>query len=299
MKVHVYDFRWLDEKTAEFQASAEKKFGRKAVKIGDTLSLENCSNVRCAGSMSREGVWTPCPENASGRAKCDLCKMRERNFVFTAFDGFDRTNISESDLELISGPHVVYLALFDTNIVKVGVTNATRKVLRQLEQGSHGTLFIAETPDGIYARQIETILRKNGIADKVKISQKREFLRPEISKSEGEALLRKTFEDHKKSLSEYEQLKKFLLKRPEFSAWDQWYGLDTIKGSGKGFHDIDLKVGEWVSGTIKVMKGPFLVLETDDEFAALSMKELLGREIDFAPRPAGVHLHEALQGTFF
>ena len=40
MKVLLYDFRWLDEHNCEFQASADNRFGRKKIKIGDRLSIE-------------------------------------------------------------------------------------------------------------------------------------------------------------------------------------------------------------------------------------------------------------------
>jgi len=99
MKVHLYDFRWLDENTTEFQASFQNKLGRKQIHRGDFLSLENCSTPKCAGSMNPEGIWSPCPENTEGKAKCDLCKMKERNFIFTVFDGFDRSNVNETDLK--------------------------------------------------------------------------------------------------------------------------------------------------------------------------------------------------------
>ncbi|MCF7812090.1 DUF2797 domain-containing protein [Candidatus Gracilibacteria bacterium] len=172
MKVHLYDFRWQDESTTEFQASADGKFGRKKLHLEDDVSLSVQSSVFCAGSRT-DDTWSPCPQKATGKAKCDMCKARERNFVFTAFDGFDRSNVTDLDLEQISGSHVVYLALFDESKIKIGVARLSRKILRQLEQGSHATLFIAETPDGIAARQIETLMRKDGIADKIMASQKK------------------------------------------------------------------------------------------------------------------------------
>ncbi|MCF7905677.1 DUF2797 domain-containing protein [Candidatus Gracilibacteria bacterium] len=299
MKVHLYDFRWLDGNTTEFQASVQNKLGKKQVQKGDVISLENCSTPKCAGSMNPEGIWSPCPEHAEGKAKCDLCKMRERNFIFTAFDGFDRSNVNESDLEKISRPHIVYLALFDTNIVKVGVSRLERKELRQLEQGAHFTLFIAETPDGITARQIETLFRKSGIADKVKVSQKRDFICPEITPEEGVSFLRKILGQHQQSLSEHEYLKKFLLKDPTFANWENQYALKKIQENPKGFHSIELKAGESVSGTIISMKGPFLILETAEELLSISTKDLLGREIDFSSKPIGLYLNNAFQSALF
>lgn len=298
MKVLLYDFRWLDEGTMEFQASAENKFGRKKVSIGDDISLNICSGTKCAGSRA-DDVWTACPNQAEGKARCDTCKARERNFVFTAFDGFDRSNVSELDLEQISGPHVVYLAFFDKNMIKIGVSQVSRKLLRQIEQGSHFTLYIAATPDGISARQIETLIRKDGLADKISASQKKNFICPEITKLEGETILREILSRHLKALDDYSHLKEFLLPDPEFKSWDNVYQLRNIEENPKHYHSVQLDEGEFVSGKIVAAKGPFIVLETPDELVSLCAKDLIGREIDFSPSEPGLQLHTALQNSLF
>ncbi len=300
MKVHMYDFRWIDRDTVEFQADVNGRFGKKPLRIGDTLAVEVCSDISCAGSCS-EGIWKPCPEKTTGKAKCDLCKARERkdSFVFTVFDGFDEQHLSPSDLDKISGPHVVYLALFDTNIIKVGVAKKTRKVLRQIEQGAHFTAFIAETPDGIKARQIETLIRNNGLQDKVKVSRKKDLLMPEISDSEGKALLEEIFVQHKSIFSEYPVLKDFLLEKSEFVDWDSVYHLCEVMQSPKSLHSVELSQGESVSGIIRAIKGPFLILEIPDEFIVLCAKDLTGMEIDFSEKPPGLNLSTAFQGALF
>lgn len=141
MKVHLYDVRWIDAETLEFQASFEKRqFAKKQVKIGDWLSMEIMSDVSCAGFM-KDGVWSPCSEGKVGRKKCEICRAKEGNFVFTAFDGFSTENYSPADLEKLQGDHVVYLALFDKDLIKVGVSRKERKLLRQWEQGSHFSLL--------------------------------------------------------------------------------------------------------------------------------------------------------------
>ncbi len=298
MKVHMYDFRWQDPTHAEIQASFGEKFGKKPVSIGQNLSLEICSDVKCGGSFIDE-KWSPCPSKNVGKSKCDVCRARERSFVFTVFDGFNRENVTESDLQQIAGPHVVYLALFDKNLIKVGVSKKERHDLRQLEQGSHYTLFIAETPDGIFARQIETLLRKSGLTDKIKASSKKEFLCPEIAEKEGEEILRKIFETHKITFKNHELLSKYFIKNPEFVTWKSFYHLTNIEKSSKAFHSVTLNTGESVSGKIIAMKGPFLVIETPDELVSVCAKDLLGREIEFEEKPAGLVLNSAFQSALF
>ncbi len=298
MKVHMYDFRWQDSAHAEIQASSGTNFGKKPLSVGSDISLEICSDVKCGGSFFNE-KWTPCPEKNVGKSKCEICRAREKSFVFTAFDGFNRENINETDLQKIAGPHVVYLSLFDKNLIKVGVSKKERKELRQLEQGSHYTLFIAETTDGILARQIETLLRKSGLVDKIKPSQKKEFLCPEIAEAEGEEILKTTFESHLKAFKDHTLLQNFLAKNPEFVSWKSAYHLSNIEQSAKAFHSVALEEGESISGKIISMKGPFLVIETPDELVSVCAKDLLGREIEFEEKPAGLILRSAFQSALF
>lgn len=296
MQVRVYDFRWRENEgvfSCEFEAQAGGKFGRKKIWLGDTLSLDIRSDVACAGSVEND-IWKPCPNNVVGKAKCEYCRAREGSFVYTTFDGFDQSNLNAEDLQKISGEHWVYFALFADGIVKVGVSKNPRKNLRQVEQGSFATLFIAKTPDGTSARQIETLIRKTGLADKIKASQKKEFLCPEVSNPEES--LRSLLVEKTSALQEYPHLKEFLLPDPQFFAWQETYGL---KGFSENLHSLSLDTGEWVSGEIVALKGPFIVLKTPDEYVSICAKDLRGREIEFEPKPAGLQLNAALQGALF
>ena len=298
MKVLLYDFRWVNEHGCEIQGAAEGRFGRKSLAIGDSFSLEVCSDVRCAGCVEN-GVWKSCPKHSTGKAKCDYCRAIEGNFVFTAFNGFDQSQLQPGDLEKISGEHVVYFALFDTGVLKVGVSKKERKKMRQIEQGSHQTLFWAQTPDGLTARQMETLARQTGVADKIQARQKKFLLQPEISIEEGEHELRQALEQSVEGISTSAHLKNFLLSPPELVSWESVYNTDAIPSTGKVLHPISLEKDEFVSGTIIAMKGSFLVIETEHELVSLNMKSFAGRECDLSSRPVGLHLHTALQNSLF
>ncbi|MCF7830776.1 DUF2797 domain-containing protein [Candidatus Gracilibacteria bacterium] len=300
MKVHLFDFRWVDENTCEFQASSGNKFGYKKLKIGDNLSIEVKSDqTQCAGSMI-DDLWSPCPDKISGKAKCQSCRNRERSFIFTAFDGFDRSNVTEQDLAQIKDSHLVYLALFNKDLIKVGVSKLTRRNLRQLEQGSHFTLFISQTPDGITARQIETLLRKNGLQDKIKPTQKKDFLCPDITETEGRNLLQDTCKNSLNTLQEYDHLKPLVkTESAEFVNWTSYYNIVAIEKSLKSFHSVKLQKDEWVSGKIIAIKGPFLVIETPEELVFICAKDLVGHEIQFDEKSAGITLNTAFQKALF
>lgn len=298
MKVHVYDFRWRDETSCELQGSVDGRFGRRPIRVGDSISVEITSLPRCGGS-SENGVWKPCPKHSTGKPKCDYCRAIEGNFVFTAFDGFDQSQLQPGDIEKIQGPHVVYLALFETDVTKVGVSHAERKILRQIEQGSHQTLVWAQTPDGIAARQIESLIRRSGVADKIQSRQKKALILPEISDADGETLLRGMLERYVTALDATPHLKKFLLPNPEFFSWRQVYHTDSVAAAEKPLHPVKLDIGEWASGQIIAIKGPFIVIDTGDELASLCAKDLAGRDVEFEPKSTGLQLNAALQNSLF
>ncbi len=298
MQVHLYDFRWLDEHNFELQASLNHQFAKKPLKIGDNLSIQIQSDIRCSGSF-RDGVFKACPDRITGKKKCDTCRNREGGFIFTSFDGFNTDNYTPEDLSQIQGPHVVYLALFDTHLVKVGVSKIDRKTLRQIEQGSEATLYIAQTDNGVSARQIETLFRKSGIIDKVNASAKKDFICPDITTKEAEKKLIETFEKHKNCLAEYEHLQTFLLLSPEFYMWEELYGLSALRKSDKSFHSVKLENGESVSGKIIAARGAFIVLELPHELVSICAKDLIGRQIEFDLIPPGLQMNQALQGALF
>ncbi len=298
MQVLLYDFRWNSDTQVEFQASSGERFGRKQLSIGDALSVQVQGTTQCGGSM-RDNVWQPCPQNVTGRKKCETCRNREGNFIFTSFDGFNTDMFTPDDLARLQGEHLVYLALFETGVTKVGVSKKERNVLRQVEQGSHHTLYIAETPDGIIARQIETCFRQSGLADKIQANAKKNFICPEISAAQGESELRNLFTNHKPALENHPELQKHLLAKPSFKDWAQTFGLDQVAHSSKPLHLVKLEEGEAASGVIKALKGPFIMLETDDEIVALCAKDLQGLPLDFTPKPAGLSLNAALQNALF
>ena len=298
MQVHVFEFRWNSTEECIIQASLNNQWGQRKIHLNDSISLEITSDISCAG-YNKDGQWNPCAEKNKGKAKCDLCRAKEGSFIYTSFDGFNRDGFSDQELQQISGNHLVYLALFDKELIKVGVSGKSRKELRQLEQGSHHTLFIAETPDGTAARQIETLFRKSGLLDKIKPSQKKDFLCPEITKAEGEQVLNKLFQKHKNALKDYPHLEGFLLNPPEFFSWKKQYGLNNIIQNSKPLQFVSLSEGESISGKIITIKGPFIVLETEQELFSISMKNFFGRMVDFTEKPGGLKLKEAFQSALF
>lgn len=299
MEVEFFDIRWHDTHSVELQVHNKEKFGRKQYKKGDTISFEiNRDSVECVGSMV-DGVWQPCLYHTTGYARCKPCKAREGSFVYTMFDGFNTDMFNEDDLIKIAGPHVVYLALFDQDVFKVGVSGAGRKELRQVEQGSFATLYIAETENGTQARQIETLIGKSGIKDKIKSSQKKDSIVPHINPEEAQKSLEEIASPLKELFEEYPKLKNFMLDPFEYKSWEEVYGIDILKAEEQRLHPVSLSEGDAISGTIRALRGPFVVIDTGEELISLCMKDYVGKKLSFATRAPGLYTKQAFQNSLF
>ena len=168
MKGHLYDMRWASEEALEWQFAGDKDvLLKEPIRLYEPITITKLSDKHCAGSV-RDGVYKPCDNDIQvNKGQCELCSSREGTFATTVFDGYNKGNISDDELEKLMYPTFVYLALFDTDVYKVGVSREDRVILRQLEQGSSYSMFIAHCPNGILARQIETRIRQNGVIDKL------------------------------------------------------------------------------------------------------------------------------------
>lgn len=299
MEVEFFDIRWHDTGSVELQVQNKEKFGRKQYKIGDTISFEVVrENLECVGILI-DGVWQPCQYNSHGYSRCKSCKAREGSFVYTMFDGFNTDLFNEDDLIKIAGPHVVYLALFDQDTFKVGVSGLARKELRQVEQGSFATLYVAQTENGTQARQIETLIGKSGIKDKIKSSQKKESIVPQISPDEARKNLEEIAETISEILKEYPKLKNLLLAPFEYKLWDKVYGIDLLKEEDQRLHAINLNEGDSISGTIRALRGPFLVIDTGEELISICMKDYIGKKLSFIAKSPGLYTKQAFQNSLF
>ncbi|MCB9809580.1 DUF2797 domain-containing protein [Candidatus Peribacteria bacterium] len=301
MNLQLFAYRWHDDAVTELQAIADGRYyGTRPVRLGETMSITRVSEKHCAG-YRREGVWHPCTSGSpAGKAQCDSCGAKEGSFVFTVFDGFDQSALTAEDLQRLQHPTQVYLALFDREIIKVGVTASHRGDRRQWEQGSSYTAYIADVPDGITARQIETLVRRLGVADKVPASKKHSLVLPPVDAAEATVLLQQLYERiQTEAFTEHPHLQSFLSPTLTVQDWGEVYGTAALGISPAAVQHLELQVGEGISGTVRAMKGVHLLLEAGDEWHSLCMKDLYGCGVDCAERATGTHLQTATQKSLF
>lgn len=300
--MHIFDFRWDD---ALFQPyfqyiegkEVKKYFLEKENPFSITLSR---SDIHCVGHM-RKGEYSPCPQNAQGVKKCEICKKAEDYFPCQFCNGFNCDRFRAEKIENCDADHMVYLALFAPDLVKVGVSRLSRMKARQFEQGTHFTRIFAQGMTGIMARRVESFLGKLGFPDKIPSTRKKDILFPEITLEEGKFILQEKFEFAKENL--HHQMPQMMKNIVDNEFWDmrQYYSLDfeALQNNSKPVHFLDLEEGESVGGILKAIKGSFLVIETDTELVILLAKKFVGKHLSFEECPQGITKNGGFQGGFF
>lgn len=300
MSDQIFEFRWKDEKTPYFRVIRNGATFEHVIPFGQNLSVEVTSSYSCAGYDKGQG-WQPCVSGGvQGVRKCEGCKKQEGMPVAQYCDGFNTNMFSGEELETLNHPHYVYFALFDKDLVKVGVSGSSRGYLRQIEQGSHFAYIIAEGMWGVAARQMETIIKKNGMLDKVQGSQKSGLLFPEITQPQAQKIFTELLEKHIPAVAaQRPELEQYLKNPPVLEDFSEFYHLRQAQMIEKPLQEVTLEPGESISGTLLAAKGPLLLLETDTERLLLQPKKFKGHQVSFAPRPIGLEKKDAFQSALF
>lgn len=297
----IYEYRWKDEKNQYFRSvDYNNNLMEAPIQIGQNISIELTGDVVCTG-YEKNFEWKPCISGGvPGVKKCEECKRQEGMPIAQYCDGFNTDMFSGEEVESLSTDHYVYFALFDENLIKVGVSSSSRGFMRQVEQGSHFSLIIADGLWGVPARQMETIIRRTGMIDKIQSSQKKNLIFPKLTEEQGKSVLMKLFEEKIPAvLAEKPDFEQFIKKEPEFKSFSDVYHLSEGEAIQKPLEDTPLVVGESVSGKIISAKGPFIVIETDAEKYLLEAKKLKGYEVNFSEKSAGLNKLEGFQGALF
>lgn len=300
--MHIFDFRWNDDSCTPYFQYIQKNTLKEAPLVFEQpffLTVENDS-LKCVGHK-KQGQYIPCPHNSTGTKKCESCKKAEDYFPCQFCNGFNCDRFRSDKIENCDADHMVYLALFAPDIIKVGVSRLSRMKARQFEQGSHFTRVFLAGVSGIRARRIESFLGKLGFPDKIPATRKKDILFPQISKSEGEKLLEEKFQFAKENL--HHQMPEMLKYVQEDEFWDmrEHYGAGflEIESGQKAVHFVDLEEGESVGGTLRAVKGSFLMIETPSELVILLAKKLVGKHISLDPCAQGITKNGGFQGGLF
>lgn len=302
----IFDMRWNDQNKLPFFQIIENKIKNDFfLQINQPFFLSISSEpLQCVGHI-KNGEYISCPNNAQGTKKCEICKKAEEYFPCQFCNGFNCVRFSPEKIENCDAEHMVYLALFSEDIIKVGVSRMSREKARQFEQGSHMTRIFARGISGVQARRIETNLTKAGFPDKIPASQKRNILFPDITAEKAEILLDERYEYAKEYIiSMMPEMKKYLV---ENEVWDMrsFYAgseehFEKLEQNQKPVHFLELTNGDSIGGILRMVKGSYAVVETPTELAIILCKTLIGITISFDPCNDGISLAAGgFQGALF
>jgi hypothetical protein len=103
----------------------------------------------------------PCPQKAQVTGKSDMCWSCDQRTGFNpSFYNVAPEAISVQQQRYNQQKHVVYLAAFSADTVKVGITTESRGVSRLREQGARRGVIVAQTSDAYSARSHEAAIHE-------------------------------------------------------------------------------------------------------------------------------------------
>lgn len=244
------------------------------LKIGDDISWTIRGPRKCIGRRLTKTEFVRCPSDSvipRGQIKCSAC---------ADFDYFDPCvrctgNICHATAERYEickkVPYVVYAAIFNNGLLKVGVSTAQRILTRWVEQGADYAGILLNIIGGKKARQIEHELGKHsGVTKSVTGSQKQEMLTSEISLEDAYALL-------------YPLKNNQLLIERDIELMDlsKFYGVSKMDTEPhRWYTSVQQIPGLQIAGEIIGMKGSLLITKISGAFYVISLKSIIGYKID-------------------
>lgn len=280
--MHIISITWRPTEDDAFEhgvlswtgAEESPKFTR--LSPGDKLSWTIVGPRMCIGSRNEAGRLVLCPEHIvsrSGQVRCGSCAVvdsmdpciRCTGRICNASEG-RRTRCEETD-------YVVYLAVFNDQTLKVGVSTTKRVRTRWVEQGADFAAVLAEIRGGRAARRLEDLLgRRRGATKQVRTQRKISSLMTQLDLTGAEELVSRFISSLKEVLPEYEV---------QLEDLSMYYNLDSLTARPlpwrKRSEPMD---GMQLLGNVVGMKGSLLVTRIGSAFAVANLRQLVGYTVD-------------------
>ncbi len=188
--------------------------------IPNEFNIERINKKICVGTLNpytRE--YISCNNIIEeNQMQCNKCKYLFDFYKCVRCHGGECYVKNENVLNYCNTPHYVYLAYFPNNKIKVGTASEIKKYNRLLEQGALFSIFVAKTPTGKIARQIEKNIIDNGVSGVVTTSYKMK----NIIFNEDLVIIKKILmEKHKENLNIISDENKKYLIEPEFNDFNE------------------------------------------------------------------------------
>lgn len=241
------------------------------------------STRHCIGWFNpNTGENHTCPAHNTVDAKYEQCKDC---MIKTGFNPsfYNVDAISTNQAEYNTHPHILYLAYFSPQDIKVGISHAGRNLSRLLEQGARLAYVLETFPSANVARHYEAKASKlDGLVDNVKLSRKIELLNQSFNLAEAKTLL-----DKKKSYLEDSLQIKF--DNAQLVETNNFYFAANFDQS-RLRELINLEEQSKINGQLVGVLGQIILCDRAGDLLALPLKKLIGYYFDNESRDNSIDL---------
>ena len=188
--------------------------------IPNEFNVEKINQKICIGTLNRfTREYITCDNIIEeNQIQCNKCKYLFDFYKCVRCHGGECYVKNEDVLKYCNTTHYVYLAYFPNGKIKVGTASEVKKYNRLLEQGALFSMFIAQTPTGKIARQIEKNIIDSGISGAVTTSYKMKNI---IFKEDLVVIQKNLIEKYKEVLGSVSAENKQYLIKPEFNDFSE------------------------------------------------------------------------------
>jgi hypothetical protein len=243
---------------------------------GAQLSLSWGMDRRCIGHYDLiNGGSFPCPDSARLEDGLTTCmKCFRRNGFNPSFYNVEVATLSQQQRVYNERPHVVYLAAFSAQCVKVGIAGRHRVHARWRDQGARLALVLAHAADAYQARaHEERISRELALPEQVRSAKKRALLNEFFDMTRTRKLLEGT-----RSIAET-TLALAPLASPVHDLHADYLGARALE---LPLVDLTDAVPTAISGVGLGMVGDLLIVEQGTRQFMLALNGLLGRTVELS-----------------
>jgi len=231
---------------------------------------------RCVGFFGADG-FERCPDarTLSSGSQCDGCVGRDRFRACMICDG-SRCPSGPPDLRArCDAPHILYLACFGDDTIKVGTASLHRRRARIVEQGPLAAVRIAQA-DGPTIKQMERILSQGEFVEVMRRAKKTELLGSRMTEEEALAQVLEAASRVPTIVP--------LAYRPYLHAPQIVDAPEFARASrGRSVRELPVQAGTVIEGSVVGAVGHVLFVEDETGCFALDLGALKARVLEFEP----------------
>lgn len=240
--------------------------------LGQKIAMRfDTSQRHCTGWRDiTTGERFSCPDSHIVDNKYEQCPACQTRTGFNpAF--YNASTVSEQQEARNKEPHILYLARFGDDVVKVGISHAKRERSRLLEQGARDALILDTFPSAHIARQYEAkIASMPGIAETLQLRKKLSLLEIPYDHKKGEG-------DLKQTRSRIEEQLHVSFADSEVHDLDTSFFPNTQPDLTQSFCSIDQQL---LTGRCTGMLGSLLFCDYKDTPVFLPLKKFIGYHVE-------------------